>query len=149
MLGIRTPRTPPLPTARFPLHPTPMTLPAGGGSTGRRLHVAFSGLARPGPVNPGPATRRSPTSSPPGSGSRRGPRFPLSGRGDTVRMEPFHVGVFESLLVWPLPWDHFALGDPTRGYSPGQHSSQDHGGTQTPPPRQGGDSWKAKTRPSK
>ena len=94
MLGICTPRTPPLPTARFPLHPTPMTLPAGGGPTGRRLHVVSSGLARPGPVDPGPATRRSPTSSPPGSGSRRGPRFPLSGRGDIVCMEPFHMCCF-------------------------------------------------------
>jgi len=25
---------------------------------------------------------------------------------------PFHIMVFESLLVWPLPWDKFALGDP-------------------------------------
>ena len=40
---------PPLPSARFTLHPTPMTLPAGGGPTGRRLHVILSGLARPGP----------------------------------------------------------------------------------------------------
>jgi len=47
-------------------------------------------LARPGPVDPGPATRRSPTSSPPRSGSRRGPRFPLSGRGDRVIGKPFH-----------------------------------------------------------
>jgi len=47
---------------------------------------------------------------------------------------PFNIRVFESLLVWSLPWDHFALGDPTRGYCPGQHSSQGHRDTPTTAP---------------
>ncbi|TWW77246.1 hypothetical protein D4764_12G0006360 [Takifugu flavidus] len=51
---------------------------AGGGSTGDgSVHIAGSGWARPGPVDVGPATRRSPSS--PRPGSRVGPRrFPES-----------------------------------------------------------------------
>jgi len=48
-----------------------------------------------------PATRRSSSSSPPRSGSRRGPRFPLSGRGDCVLRESLH-GVFEPIPDWSL-----------------------------------------------
>ncbi|KAJ8247974.1 hypothetical protein COCON_G00234050 [Conger conger] len=91
-----------------------MPTPAGGEPTGQRPHVSSSGCARPGPMGQGPATRRSPTSSPPGSGSSRGPWFPFSGRGNWVIVWPYH-GVFESLLVRPLPRDQFALGDPTGG----------------------------------
>lgn len=39
----------------------------------------------------------------------------------------FYIRIFELLLVWPLPWDHFTLEEPTRGYCPKQHSSQGHG----------------------
>jgi len=42
--------------------------------------------------------------------------------------------VSELLLVQPLPWDHFALGDPTRSYCSRHHSSQGYWSTQTPPP---------------
>lgn len=48
--------------------------------------------------------------------------------------------VCESPLVWPLPSDQFAMGDPTRCYCSQQHSSQGYRDTQTPPPCSGGDS---------
>lgn len=38
---------------------------------------------------------------------------------------------------WSTPWD-FAFGDPIGSYCPQKDSSQGHWGTQTPPPRLGG-----------
>jgi len=79
------------------------------------------------PGQPPDARRRAPL---PGLSPEEGPGFPCPG--DRVLGRPFHKRVFESLLVWPLPWDHFALGDPTKGYCPRQHSSQGDRGTQPP-----------------
>lgn len=44
-------------------------------------------------------------------------------------------GVLELLLVCPLSWDNFDLGDPSSSRCPSQHSSQDNTDTQTPPSR--------------
>ena len=105
MLGISTPRSPPLPAAWLTLHPSPMPIPADGGPTGWRLHVDLSGCSRPGPMCQGPATR-----SPPRSGSKRGSRFSFSGRGSTTLFSPIHKGPVNrswsgSSPGTTLPWE--------------------------------------------
>ena len=81
-----------------------------------------SGSAPSSPQRTGAAPallQKPPPNSRPRYGSRIGPRFPLSRWGDRVLGMPFHIRAIESLLVWPLRWDHFVFGDPTRGYCPG------------------------------
>ena len=60
-----------------------MTLPAGGGPTERRLHVILSGLARPGPVNPGLL---------PGLAPEGGPGFPCPGEVTVIFGSLFMMG---------------------------------------------------------
>lgn len=80
-----------------------------------QLPVAVSGWAHLGPTVQGSATRCSQTNSSPVSGSRRGSLFWARCSSSLL---PNSYGVFESLFVWLLNYNQFALGDPTRGYCP-------------------------------
>lgn len=96
----------PLPPPQLTKHPIPMPIPAGGGP-----------LCPPEPL-----------------GSSSGHQTLVGELPSQVWLQEGSP-VCESLLVWLLSWDQFALGDPTMDCCPRQNSSQGHRDAQTPPPR--------------
>ncbi len=83
----------------------PMPIPADGGATRRLLHAVLSGCAR----------------APKAQGVLHSQVWLEEGGPVSLLCTKFSssfltdsCGVCESLLVWPLPWDQFTLGDPIR-----------------------------------
>ncbi|KAI3376819.1 hypothetical protein L3Q82_000394 [Scortum barcoo] len=109
--GIGSSRPPPRLLPQTTLHRPLMDLPAGGEPTGRRAHVAISGLSPAGShVGKDPATRRSPASPNPRPGSRVGPRYPSTGASQLSPVLGHLYNLSLSQEKVPMLWKNVLLG---------------------------------------